>query len=286
MPEGDTIYRTARSMGRALIGKSITGFRSNYPLLTRFHDDTPITGQSVDNVESRGKWLLIHFSGGATLATHMLMNGSWHLYPRGERWRRPARDMRIVLENREYQAVAFTVPVARIYTAQALAREKRIPPPNADVLNQDFDAASAAMRVRACAGEEIGDVLLHQHVLAGVGNVFKSEVCFVERVNPFCTVAALKDEQIDALIRTAQRLVAANVLEDSGSTIVTYRGQQRRTTHSTSPQESLWVYGRSGDPCRRCGALIRHRLQGPDARVTFWCPECQPMPDGKDIDGY
>lgn len=83
MPEGDTIFRTARSMSRALIGKPITGFRSNDPLLTRFHDDTPTTGQTVDRVESRGKWLLIHFSGGATLVTHMLMNGSWHLYRRG-----------------------------------------------------------------------------------------------------------------------------------------------------------------------------------------------------------
>lgn len=286
MPEGDTIFRTARSMGRALIGKPITGFRSNYPLLTRFHDDTPITGQTVNDVESRGKWLLIHFSGGATLATHMLMNGSWHLYPRGERWRKPARDMRIVLENPDYQAVAFTVPVARIYTAQALAREKRIPPPGSDVLNPDFDPASATIRIRACAGEEIGDVLLHQHVLAGVGNVFKSEVCFVERVNPFCLVAALTEQQIDALVGTARRLVAANVLEDSGNMIVTYRGQQRRTTHSNSPQDSLWVYGRSGEPCRKCGTPIRHRLQGPDARVTFWCPVCQPMPCGNEIDGF
>jgi len=286
MPEGDTIFRTARSMGRALIGKPITGFLSNYPLLTRFHDDTPITGQIVDSVESRGKWLLIHFSGGATLATHMLMNGSWHLYPRGERWHKPARDMRIVLENREYQAVAFTVPVARIYTAQALAREKRIPPSDSDVLNENFDPAAAAVRIRACVGEEIGDVLLHQYVMAGVGNVFKSEVCFVERVNPFCLVGVLSDEQIQALIQTAQRLVSANVLEDSGNMIVTYRGQQRRTTHGTSPQDSLWVYGRSGEPCRRCGAVIRHRLQGPDARVTFWCPTCQPMPCGNDVDGY
>jgi endonuclease-8 len=241
MPEGDTIFRTARSMGRALVGKPITGFRSNYPLLTRFHDDTPITGQTVESVESRGKWLLIHFSGGATLATHMLMNGSWHLYPSGERWRRPSRDMRIVLENRDYQAVAFTVPVARIYTAQAFAREKRIPPSGSDVLNENFDPASAVLRVRACAGEEIGDVLLHQHVLAGVGNVFKSELCFVERVNPFCLVAAITDQQVEALILSAQRLVAANVLEDSGNLIVTYRGQQRRTTPNASTQDSLWV---------------------------------------------
>jgi endonuclease-8 len=285
MPEGDTIFRTARSMGRALIGKPITGFRSNYPLLTRFHDDTPITGQIVDRVESRGKWLLIHLSGGATLVTHMLMNGSWHLYRTGERWRKPARDMRIVLENREYQAVAFTVPVARFYTAQALARENRIPPPGADVLSEDFDPVAAASRLRGCSGEEIGDVLLHQHVVAGVGNVFKSEICFVESVNPFCLVSALGDTQVGTLIATAQRLVAANVLEDAGNTVVTYRGRQRRTTRSSSPQDSLWVYGRSGAPCRRCGAVIRHRLQGQDARVTFWCQTCQPMPDGTVIDG-
>lgn len=286
MPEGDTVFRTARSMGRALVGKPITGFRSNYPLLTRFHDDTPITGQTVEGVEARGKWLLIHFSGGATLVTHMLMNGSWHLYRRGERWRRPARDMRIVIENSEYQAIAFTVPVARIYTAQALAREKRIPPAASDVLSDDFDPVGAAARVRSCAGEEIGDVLLHQQVLAGVGNVFKSEICFVEGINPFCLVAGLSDEQVTALIRTGQKLVSGNVLEDSGNMIVTYRGQQRRTTHNTSPQESLWVYGRSGSPCRRCGTAIRHRLQGPDARVTFWCMTCQPMPDGSDVDGF
>jgi endonuclease VIII len=286
MPEGDTIYRTARAMGRALAGKPITGFRSNYPLLTRFHDDTPITGQTVESVESRGKWLLIHLSGGATLVTHMLMNGSWHLYRPGERWRKPARDMRIVLENMDYHAIAFSVPVARIYnTARELEREKRIPLAGADVLSADFDPAAAAVRLRACRDEEIGDVLLHQQVLAGVGNVFKSEVCFVESVNPFCLVAAVSDQKVAALVSTARRLVAANVLEDSSNTIVTYRGQQRRTTHSASPEESLWVYGRSGAPCRKCGEQIRHRLQGPDARVTFWCQTCQPMPDGSEVDG-
>lgn len=286
MPEGDTIFRSARAMGRALAGKAITGFRSMYPLLTRFHDDTPITGQTVDRVESRGKWLLIHLSGGATLATHMLMNGTWHLYRTGERWHRPTREMRIMLENKDYQAVAFNVPVARIYTARELAREKRIPPVCADVLSADFDAAAAAVRLRACGDEEIGDVLLHQWVMAGVGNVFKSEVCFVEGVNPFCRVDALTDAQVAGLISTAQKLVAANVLEESGNTIITYGRQQRRTTHSSKPQDSLWVYGRSGEACRKCGELIRHRLQGPGARVTHWCQTCQPMPDGSDVEGY
>jgi endonuclease-8 len=285
MPEGDTIFRTARSMGRALAGKAITGFRSTYPLLTRFNDDTPLAGQFVDSVESRGKWLLIHFSGGGTLATHMLMSGSWHIYRPGERWQRPASQMRIVLENSDYQTVGFQVPVAHMHTAQSLARDKRIPQPGSDILSADFDPDAAATRLLACSSEEIGDVLLHQAVLAGVGNVFKSEVCFVEKVNPFCKVAALNEAQISALIRTARKLVSANVLEDSGNMIVTYRGQQRRTTHQSGPQDSLWVYGRRGAPCRRCGDPIRQRIQGPDARVTFWCQTCQPMPDGSDVDG-
>jgi endonuclease-8 len=126
---------------------------------------------------------------------------------------------------------------------------------------------------------------LRQQVLAGVGNVFKSEICFVEGVNPFCHVALLSDMQVAALINTAQKLIAANVLEDSGNMIVTYRGQQRRTTHGAKGQDSLWVYNRFGVPCRRCGNAIRHRLQGQDARVTFWCQTCQPMPDGSNIDG-
>jgi endonuclease-8 len=285
MPEGDTIFRTARALTRALVGRPITAFRSNYPLLTRFHDDTPLTGQTVDRVESRGKWVLIYFSGGGILVTHMLMSGSWHIYRLGERWQQPGRNMRIVLENSACQAVGFRVPVAQMHTASSLARDHRIPAPNSDVLNPGFDADAVFERIRACAHEEIGDVLLHQEVLAGVGNVFKSEVCFVTGINPFCKVSALTPTEIEALIRSSQRLIAANVLEDSGDTILTYRGQHRRTAHTSDPTASLWVYGRAGQPCRRCDERIRCRVQGPDARVTFWCAQCQPMPDGTDIDG-
>jgi endonuclease-8 len=285
MPEGDTIFRTARTLGRALAGKPITGFRSTYPLLTRFNDDTPLAGQTVAAVEPRGKFLLIHFSGGATLVTHLLMNGSWHIYRPGERWQQPRINMRIVIETRDYLAVGFLVPVAEIHTAQSLARHPRIPRPALDVLNPEFDAIAAARRVHAHANEEIADVLLHQEVLAGVGNVFKSEICFVNGVHPFCKVSALTSDQVQALIASAQKLVAANVLEDSGDTIVTYGGRHRRTTHESDPTASLWVYGRNDEPCRRCGEPIRRRIQGPDARVTFWCPQCQPMPDGSNVDG-
>jgi endonuclease-8 len=285
MPEGDTIFRTARTLGRALGGKPITGFRSTYPLLTRFDDDTPLTGQLVDSVESRGKWLLIHFSGGGTLATHMLMSGSWHIYRPGERWQKPRTDMRIVIENSEYHAIGFKVPVAEMHTPQSLARDRRIPGAGTDVLSPEFDADAAVGRLLAHADEEVGDVLLHQKVLAGVGNVFKSEVCFVTGLNPFRTVATLTHEQAVEAITVARRQLKANVMEDSGDTLVTYRGRGRRTTNESNPTASHWVYGRKGEPCRSCGEPIRKRIQGPDARVTFWCPRCQPMPDGSQIDG-
>jgi endonuclease-8 len=285
MPEGDTIFRTARTLGRALANKPVTVFRSTYPLLTRFNDDTPIAGQTVDRVEARGKWLLIHFSGGGTLATHMLMSGSWHIYRHGERWQQPRFNMRIVIENTEFVAVGFKVPVAEMHTAQSLERDRRIPRPDMDVLRPNFNAEGAVERIAAHKHEEIGDVLLHQEVLAGVGNVFKSEICFVTGINPFCKVSALKLEQLQAAVAAAQKLVGANVLVDSGDTIVTYGGRHRRTTHETDPGASLWVYGRNGEPCRRCGERIRRRIQGPDARVTFWCQQCQPMPDGSDVDG-
>ncbi len=184
MPEGDTIFRSARTLERALAGKTVTGFRSTYPLLTRFDDDTPLTGQTVERVEPRGKWLLMYFSGGGILVTHMLMIGSWHLYRPGERWQLPASAMRIVIETADFVAVGFSVPVAEMHTAQSLARDKRIPPPASDVLGSEFDEQAAVDRLLACADLELGDALLRQKVLAGVGNVFKSEICFATGMNP------------------------------------------------------------------------------------------------------
>jgi len=285
MPEGDTIFRTARSLGRALAGEPITAFRSTYPNLTRFHHDAPIVGRTVERVESRGKWLLIHFSGGATLATHMLMNGSWHIYRHGERWLKPRFDMRIVIENSSYVAVGFKVPVAEMHTPASLARQRRIPVAEIDVLNPAFDRDEVTRRLLAHPAEALADALLDQSVMAGVGNVFKSEVCFVTGIHPYCPVAALTADQIQTVIADARKLVGANILEDSGDRIVTYLGRGRRTTHASDPTASLWVYGRHGEPCRRCGSSIRRRIQGDDARVTFWCPQCQPMPDGSDVDG-
>lgn len=285
MPEGDTIFRTARNIGRALMGKPVIGFRTTFPLLMRFNDDTPLVGQTVNQVEARGKWLLIRFSGGGILTSHLLMNGRWHIYRHGERWQAPRLHMRIVIENSEYQAVGFRVPVARMHTEQSLARDLHVARREDDVLSDEFDTAAALARLLASPHEALADALLDQSVLAGVGNVFKSEICFVLGLHPFRAVGTLTREEAATTISTAKKLLRVNVLEDSGDLIVTFRSQQRRTTHASDPSASLWVYGRAGEPCRRCGEQIRRRIQGEDARVTFWCPLCQPMPDGTDIDG-
>jgi endonuclease-8 len=239
----------------------------------------------VEKVESRGKWLLIHFSGGGILVTHMLMNGSWHIYRPGERWQQPGSNMRIVIENSDYHAVGFSVPVAEMHTARSLERDPRIPGQGSDVLGPDFDAEVAVERLLAHADEEVGDVLLHQKVLAGVGNVFKSEICFVTGLNPFRLVATLSRDQAVQVVAVARQQLGANVMEDSGDSIVTYRGRGRRTTNSSNPGENLWVYNRVGQECRKCGENIRCRKQGRDARLAFWCPRCQPMPDGSEVDG-
>jgi endonuclease-8 len=285
MPEGDTIFRSARSLHRALAGKPVTAFRSTYPLLTRFHDDSPLSGQTVEAVWSRGTSLLIHFSGGGTMSTHMLMSGAWHIYKPGERWQKPPSTARIVLENREYLAIGFNVPVAEMHTPQSLQRDRRFPQAASDLLRPDFDAEAAIQRVRSQVNEAIADVLLDQKILAGVGNVFKSEVCFVAGLNPFRRVSTMTQDQVAHAIAVARRQLGSNVMEDSPDTIVTWRGTGRRTTNRSDPSESLWVYGRKGQPCRKCGERIRSRLQGIDVRITFWCPRCQPMPDGTDIDG-
>jgi endonuclease VIII len=278
MPEGDTIFRTARTLGRALTDKLVTRFESAYAQLTQADDQTPFAGQTITQVEARGKWLLIHFSGGHILATHMLMSGSWHIYRPGEEWQESRKNMRIVIEMADFVAVGFRVPIARLYTAKTLAREKKIPQLENDVLSETFNPAAAVKRLMAHSREELGHVLLRQDVLAGVGNVFKSEICFLMGLSPFRVVGALSEEQAVEIVAMAQKLLAANVLEDSTDLIVTFTGKHRRTTNNADPGASLWVYGRKNEPCRRCGTPVQRALQGPDARSTYWCPVCQPLP--------
>jgi endonuclease-8 len=274
MPEGDTIFRAARTLHRALAGRTVTRFESVFPHLTRVDHDTPITGRTVDRVESRGKHLLIWFSGGLVLRTHMRMHGSWHIYRPGERWQRPRFEMRIAIETAEMHAVAFTVPVAEFVTSDGLERTQALQELGPDPLDNAFDAGEAVRRLQERSDIEIADALLDQRAIAGIGNVYKSEVLFAGRVDPFLRVADVGAARIERLVEIAVKFMRANVVDGTTAAIVTYSGM-RRTTGRADPSARLWVYGRAGQPCRRCGTPIVRRKQGPHARSTYWCSRCQ-----------
>jgi endonuclease-8 len=252
MPEGDTILRTAHTLERALGGKRVVAFESVYPQLDS-RLEAPLVGQTVERVYAAGKHLLIDFSGGQTLRTHMRMNGSWHIYRRGEKWQRPHRDMRIVLATDDYEAVAFRVPEAEI--VKSVARHDRLRALGPDILGDDFDLAEARKRLRARPEEEIGNVLLNQRVIAGIGNIYKSESLFLAGVLPFRRVNELTDDQLDAIAGSARTLMRASV--------------------AATTRVRRWVYERPGQLCRRCRTPIEFRKQGLDARGTYWCPNCQ-----------
>jgi endonuclease-8 len=271
MPEGDTIFRTARTLHRALAGRTVTAFESPLPAVTRVDDDTPLAGRTVDRVWARGKHLLLALSGDLVLHTHMRMNGSWHIYRPGERWRLPRSRMRVALYTDAFVAVGFDVPVVDLLDGRGLGRTRSLAALGPDLLSDGFDEATALSRLRAHDSLEIGDALLDQRIVAGIGNVYKSETCFVARVDPFARVASLSDTRLRLLLTTGRKLLQANVSESSRSGIVTYRGLDARRGGG-----SHWVYGRRGKPCRRCGTPILARRQGADARTTYWCPQCQP----------
>jgi endonuclease VIII len=275
VPEGDTIYRAARALGLALEDKVITRFETALAPLAAVDDNTPVAGRTVEKVESRGKWLLIYFSGDLILVTHMLMSGSWHIYRPGERWQRPHSQMRAVIATSDFEAIAFNVPVAKFYTAMSLVRDSNIPALGPDLLGTNFAADEAKRRLLAHTGEEIANVLLNQRVMAGLGNVYKSEVLFACGVHPFRHVGTLSPAEIDCILDRAQGFLKMNTKDGSDEAMVTYTGL-RRTTRAADPGARLWVYRRNGKECRRCGATIRMQRQGPGARSTYWCPVCQP----------
>jgi endonuclease-8 len=272
LPEGDSIYRAARALDKALAGRTIIRFESVFPELTRVDADTPLQGRTIERVTSRGKHLLIWFSGDLVLRTHMRMNGSWHIYRSGERWRRPGFDMRIVIGTDAFDAVAFTVPIAALNTAADLERDLAEVGP--DPLDETFDASEALKRLRDRAGIEIAEALLDQRAIAGIGNVYKSEILFAAGVSPFARVADVADAALERIVALAVKFMRANVIDGSAAAIVTYTGF-RRTTGRADPSARLWVYGRAGRPCRRCGTPISRTRHGPHARSTYWCEQCQ-----------
>jgi len=274
MPEGDTIFRAAAMMQRALAGRPIRQFESVLPALTTFAERHAIAGRTIERVEARGKFLLVRVSGDLTLLTHLRMNGSWHLYRPGERWRRAKRDMRVRLLTDEWEAVGFGLPIAEFHDARSLQRSERLRRLGPDPLASAFAPEEAVARLKEACDLPIEEALLDQRRIAGLGNVLKSEVLFLAGVHPYTPAARVPDTALRTIVEAARRLLRDNTVQVSGSAIAR-RGAARNTTRAADPAAALFVYGRAGKPCRRCGARLRFRRAGRHARSTFWCPGCQ-----------
>lgn len=271
MPEGDTIFRAARSLDRILTGRRVFRFELRGPAGT---PRGPAPGELVTSVQAQGKHLLIAFEGGLTLHTHMQMTGSWHAYRPGERWKKSPAAARAVIEVAEAAepgvpvavAVCFSAPVVEL--VEEPAAHPRLAALGPDLCRADADLDDAVARLgRLPSSTEIGNALLDQRVASGVGNVYKSEVLFACGVEPFTPVGSLSAEQRRQLFEMAARLLQANL--DSG-------GRSTIDATGMAPGPGLAVYGRAGRPCRRCGTPVRSRLQGESARITYWCATCQP----------
>jgi endonuclease VIII len=262
MPEGDTILRAARTLGRALEGRRI--LRS---------EGADVSERTVTRVEARGKNLLVHFDDGRALHTHMRMTGSWHIYRPGERWQRPAWRARVVLETEAYVAVCFDAPVARMLASGGDRRDPHLATLGPDILSPDFDAREAVERLRLLGHLPIGEALVAQNAAAGIGNVHKSETLFLCGVDPFRQVRDLSDDALLRILAKARELMQSSV---DGRIPAAERRALGRGARS-------WVYLRSGRPCRRCGTAIRMRRQGSAGRSTYWCPSCQPRAAGAPV---
>ena len=259
MPEGDTVWLAGRRLHDAMAGRPLTRSDFRVPQLAT----ADLTRRTVTEVVSRGKHLLTRIDDDLTLHTHFRMDGTWHLYRPGERWRGgPAWQVRVVLENAEWQAVGYRLPVVELLPR---SRESdAVGHLGPDLLGPDWDAAEAARRLGAEPGREIGQALLDQRNLAGIGNLYKAESLFLERLSPWRHIGDIDD--LGAIVRRARRLLLVN---REHSWQVTTGVNRRGREH--------WVFERSGRPCRRCGTPVRSERQGspPFDRLTYWCPTCQ-----------
>jgi formamidopyrimidine-DNA glycosylase len=257
VPEGDTVFLAAARLRRALAGQVLTRTDFRVPRIAT----ADLSGRRVDDVVSRGKHLLFRIEGGVTLHTHYKMEGSWHLYRPGERWRGPGWQVRVLLETEPWIAVGFRLAVAELVET---AREQEVVGPlGPDPLGPDWDAAEALRRLCAQPERPIGEALLDQRVMAGPGNVWRNELCFLRGLDPQIPVSRIA--RLERLVALVKELFDANAT--TGSQVTT--GDQR-------PGRTRWVYGRGGLPCRRCGSRIRVRAPREPERVTYWCPSCQP----------
>ena len=256
MPEGDSIHRAARRVGAALVGSEIRSIEMPQPRHSKDRWDERLKGRDVKAVDAHGKHLFVRFDGDLTLHSHLRMGGSWGVYARGGRWHRGAHRAWLVIRTDDHEVVQFDGPVLELLTEGRTRFDRRLAALGPDVLAPKFDETGFLDRLRRAERTRgIGDALLDQRVVAGIGTVWKSEGCFLAGVSPWRPLETVTDDDAMKVVRAIRPLMASSV-----------DGNWR---------QKRWVFERSGLPCRRCDTPIRFRGQGDDNRNTFWCPECQ-----------
>jgi endonuclease VIII len=257
VPEGDAIHRAARRVGAALVGKPIVEIETPQPRHALDRWPERLEGRAVRAVDARGKHLFIRFEGDLTLHSHLRMTGRWRVYRRGEPWRRSPRSAWLVIRTEEHEVVEFNGPLLELMTDSRTRFDRRLAALGPDLLAADFDEQLFLARLREDdQSRGIGDALLDQRNVAGIGNLWKSEGCFLARLDPWAPLSRVSDDEALAVVRALRPLMLESV-EGGG--------------HGHEAQ----VYGRAGRPCPSCGARIRSRGQGDDNRTTYWCPVCQ-----------
>jgi endonuclease-8 len=268
VPEGDTIHRTASALRTALVGKAMVRFDA-----PRLVGPVPRAGRLIERVESHGKHLEIGWDDGLVLHTHMRMTGSWHLYRTGERWRRPYRQLRASIETAEWVAVCFNAPIVETYREHGRYRHPGLGRLGPDLCRADADLGEVVNLLLSYPDPEarLRDVLLDQHVMCGVGNVYRCEVLWATELSPWARVGDLTHHDAVLVVNTAARMLRSNL------------HHTRRVTHPDAP-DGLAVYGRNGRGCLRCHDTIQVRRSGEQARLLYWCPGCQVRLDRRSAD--
>lgn len=259
MPEGDTVFKAAARLREVLVDRTIERAAGSAPEVRSRADR--IIGATTTSVRSYGKHLFIDFDSGVSIRTHLGMPGSWHVYRIGRRWGRPAGAARVVLVTAETESVCFAAPDVQVERRRVV--DRAVADLGPDLALPDLDMSEYLTRAfRFGPGRQIAQLVVDQRVLAGPGNVFKSEVLFLEKRLPQTPFETLDEAALTGLAERAHRLLRANL----GHTTRSTTGDRRRG-------RTLWVYGRGGRPCRRCGTTIES--EHVDDRITYWCPHCQ-----------
>ena len=270
MPEGDTIFRAATVLRRALAGRTVTELTLIAPKTSLAASRRTVVGGTVKAVESNGKHLLITFTTDGedvVLHTHMKMTGMWHVYRPGERWWHAPSKARVVVRTEAYVAVCFTPPIVELFAAGEAALHPLLPALGPDVIADGFDLAEGIRRVRAEPERDIATALLDQRTLSGIGNEYKNEVLFLTSVWPWTKVRDLDGRALETILVTARDLMRRN--RDGGA---------RRTRFVLDRRQRVWVQERTGRPCYRCGTPIERGYHPGEFRKSWYCPSCQKAP--------